>query len=371
MSAWPEPCAAVAAHGLPGATHPWPAAPLENGHWAGVLSTVTHQRITGLLAQAIADGAFPVTPEQADEADRAHRASMATAVLLERRLVRTAERFDAAGIEFRVLKGTAVAHLDFPDPALRSFGDNDLLVRSEQFDAAVAVLVAAGHHRKFPEARPGFDRRFSKGSCLVGPDGYELDLHRTLAMGPFGVRIRIDDLWATPSTFTVGGRPFPAMAPEVRFVHACIHAVLGDNFMRLATLRDVLQLQRGPSFDGGRVREVSAGWEAGAVVAAAVRLAGSELGVDPVGPLAAWASSYQPTARDRRDLAMYGTPDQTYAAKSFAALRAIPGTRDRAAFALGLAFPARAYRSDRREGPLRRWRRGAAQVARAVRKGRR
>ncbi|MEJ7846372.1 MAG: nucleotidyltransferase family protein [Acidimicrobiales bacterium] len=361
----------MAAHGLPGATRPWPEAPLEGGRWAGVLSTAIHQRITGLLAQAIADDAFPVTPEQADEADRAHRASMVTAVRLERRLVRTAERLDAAGIDFRVLKGSAVAHLDFPDPALRSFGDNDLLVRPEQFDAAVAVLVAAGHHRKFPEPRPGFDRRFSKGSCLVGPDGYEVDLHRTLAMGPFGVRIRIDDLWSRPSAFTVGGRPFAALAPEVRFVHACIHAVLGDNFMRLATLRDVVQLQQGRRFDVARVRQVSAGWEADAVVAAAVLLAATVLGLEPSGPLGEWASSYQPTRRDHRELALYGTPDQSYAAKSFAAIRAIPGTRDKAAFALGLAFPARTYRSGRREGPLQRWRRGAGQVARAIRKQRR
>lgn len=369
MPAWPEPCAAVAAHGLPGAGGRWPEAPLEDRRWAHVLSTVTHQRISGLLAQAVGDGSFPVTDEQADEADRAHRASMATAVLLERRLVRTGERFDAAGIEFRVLKGTAVAHLDFPDPALRSFGDNDLLVRSEQFDDAVAVLGAAGHHRKFPEARPGFDRRFSKGSCLIGPDGYEVDLHRTLAMGPFGVRIRIDDLWSTPSVFTVAGRPFAALAFEARFLHACIHAVLGDNETRLATLRDVVQLQERQPFDAERILRLSAGWGTDAVVATAVCRAATVLGVAPAGPLGEWASAYQPTRADRRELALYGTSEQTYAAKSFGALRAIPGPRDKLAFALGLAFPARRYHQERGAGRVRRWRRGAAQVARSIRRG--
>lgn len=371
MPAWPEPCAAVAAYGLPGATLPWPGGPLERRRWAHVLSTVTHERITGLLAAAIVDGEFPVTPEQAAAADRAHRASMATAVLLERRLVCTAERFDAAGIEFRVLKGTAVAHLDFPDPALRSFGDNDLLVRSEQFDDAVAVLVAAGHRRKFPEVRPGFDRRFSKGSCLVGPDGYELDLHRTLAMGPFGVRIRLDDLWAAPSTFTVGGRPFAALAPEVRFLHACVHAVLGDNDTRLATLRDVVQMQERRPFDAERIRRLSAVWGADAVVAAAVGRAASVLGVAPAGPLGTWAEAYRPTNADRRALALYGSPAQTYAAKSFGALRAIPATRDKVAFAVGLAFPGRRYREERGARRLQRWRRGAAQVVRSFGHGRR
>ena len=47
---------------------------------------------------------------------------------------------NAAGIEFRVLKGCATAHLDYPDPSLRLTSDVDLLVRQGQLGAATEVL---------------------------------------------------------------------------------------------------------------------------------------------------------------------------------------------------------------------------------------
>ena len=54
---------------------------------------------------------------------------MQSCVQLERVLLETVAELDALGAEFRVLKGTAVAHLDYPDPSWRGFGDIDLLVR--------------------------------------------------------------------------------------------------------------------------------------------------------------------------------------------------------------------------------------------------
>jgi putative nucleotidyltransferase-like protein len=367
MSVWPEPCAALAAHGLPGATLALPDAPLDDRQWGHLMSCVVPERISGLLAQTIADGMLPVTSRQADEAAAAHRASMIAAVLLERTLLRTAALFDAAGIDFRVLKGSAVAHLDYPDPSLRSFGDNDLLVRSSDFDAAVAALVTAAHHRKFPEPRPGFDRRFGKGSCLVAANGYEIDLHRTLAMGPFGLWIRLDDLWSSPSTFVLAGRTFAALAPEVRFLHACFHAVLGDRYTRLASLRDVAQMQRGRPLDIDGVLEISAAWRAQAVVARALRMARDVFGLVPVDALDEWAQSYAPSSRELRALAVYRSADPTYAGKSFAAVPAIPGLRDKLAFVYALAFPTRQYRQERQEPTFQRWQRGAKQIGRALR----
>ena len=108
-------------------------------------------------------------------------------------------------------------------------------MRSEQFDDAVAALARAGHHRRFPQPRPGFDRRFSKGTSFVTDEGTEIDLHRTFAMGPFGLTMKLDDLWARASTFRVGGVDLHALGREERFLHTCFHASLGDNPPRLLT----------------------------------------------------------------------------------------------------------------------------------------
>jgi hypothetical protein len=354
VSAWPALAQAVAAHGLEGRTLALPTAPVGPPAWAHLMAVARHERITGLLLNAVLAGDLAVTPDQAEEAKLAHRASMATALMLEATLIETAATLGEAGIDLRVLKGPAVAHLDYPDPALRSFGDIDLLVRSSQFDDAVAALVSAAHRRKFPEPRPGFDRRFSKGSCLVHPGGYEIDIHRTLAMGPYGLGLKVDDLWRRSSAFELAGLRFDALGPAERFLHACFHAVLGDNPPRLASLRDVAQMHLARPLDVDVVRRLSSSWGADAVVARAVTSAGGE-----------------PGRRDRRSLSVYSDVSANYAAKSWAAVRAIPEVRDKAAFVFALALPKRRYLDQRRERPLRRWVRAAAQVLRVRRSARR
>jgi hypothetical protein len=367
MKPWPALCRAVAAHGLEGGALAMPTVPVEPLDWAHLLDTVRHERITGLLVRAILDGALSTTSEQAEEALRAHRASMATALALEATLVQTGTLFEKAGIDYRVLKGTGVAHLDYPDPALRSFGDVDLLVGPSQFDDAVEALVGVGHRRKFPEPRPGFDRRYGKGSCLVSPGGHEIDLHRTLAMGPYGVQVDLDDLWRRSSTFELAGRRFGALGSEERFLHACFHAALGDNPPRLASLRDVAQMHLARPLDLDLTRRLSSSWGADAVVARAVRLAGDVLGLEPQGPLARWAVGFSPSRRDRHFLSVYTSPTANYAAMSFAAVRAIPRLRDKAAFVFTLALPRRRYLEQRGERPSGRWRRGVTQIWRTRR----
>ncbi len=367
MSPWPTLAQAVTAHGLDGALA-LPGAPVEPPIWAHLMAVARHERITGFLVEAILAGALPVTAEQADEAKVAHRASMATALALEATLVETAALLEQAGVDHRVLKGTAVAHLDYPHPWLRSFGDVDLLVRSSQYDHAIETLVAAGHRRDFPEPRPGFNRRFGKGSCLIGPTGYEIDLHRTLAMAPYGLRVGLDDLWRRSSAFELAGRLFNALGPEERFLHACFHAVLGNSPPRLAALRDVAQMHLARPLDLDLTRRLSQSWAADAVVARAVTMAGEVLGLGSDGPLSRWTAGFSPGRRDRRFLSVYTGVTPNYAAKSFAAVRAIPRLRDKAAFVFALALPNRRYLEQRQEQPLQRWRRGLAQALRRRRR---
>ena len=367
MVTWPAFGHALAGHGLPGATLPLPDEPLEPAEWNHVIEFARWERITGLLVSAILDGGLPATVEQVEEAHLAHRASMVTALALEATLVKTAALLDRAGVELRVLKGTAVAHLDYPSPRLRSFGDIDLLVRSSQYDEAVEVLVAAGHRRNFPEPRPGFDRRFGKGSCLIGPAGHEIDVHRTLAMGPYGLRVNLDELWHRSSSFELAGQPFRSLGPEERFLHACFHAALGDSPARLTSLRDVAQMHLARPLDVDLTLRLSSSWAADAVVARAVRQATETLGLRRDTPLSRWALEFTPNRRDQQFLAVYSGAPRSYAAKSFAAVRAISGIRDKAAFVFSLALPSRSYLKQRDESARRRWRRGLTEVRRSRR----
>lgn len=359
---------AVAASGLATTALTLPDEPLLDREWRWLASLVSSKRLSGRLLDAVLSGRMAATPTQIDLAGEQHTREMTGSILLERMLLEVVDRFEARGIEHRVLKGPAAAHLDHPDPALRSFGDIDLLVRSSQFDDAADVLRATGFARRYPQPRPGFDRRFSKGAAFVAPDQFELDLHRTLAMGPFGLTIDLDDLWCEPQTFEIGGRTLFALGPEKRFLHACYHAALGDVRPRLVALRDLAQILERDSqpVDRDEIRRLANRWRGDAVLARGVVLATDELELTDE-QLSLWARERTQSRADRRALITYLDPELGYAARTMASIRVIEGMRAKASFLWSLAFPERPYVEGRHPSRRQRWRSALREARRAWR----
>ena len=355
----------VAATGLPGTSLRWPERPLAEPLWSSLLTAAPTHRVTGHLVAAIETGRLPATQHQFDQAAGAHIDAMNLAVRLERNMALIVGQLEEAKVETRVLKGPASAHLDYPDPSLRSFGDIDLLVRSGDFDRATSVLTGHGHLRRYPEPRPGFDRRFSKGASFQTTAGWEVDLHRTFVMGPFGLSIDLDDLWGQKTEFEVGGRGYVALGPEMRFLHACYHAALGDVVPRLVPQRDVAGMALAQDLDTDRVIRVATRWNGRAVLARGVSLAWATFEIADVTALSSWAARYRATDRESRDLALYSTTSHSYAAKSLAAVRVLPGWRSRLDFVRALVMPDRSYVSPRHGGPARRLRKGVRDIRRS------
>jgi hypothetical protein len=328
---------AVAAHALP-ARSALPDRPIDDGAFGELLDRATVERVTPLLAIAVADGALPATDEQAARVATAHERAMRLCVLLERVLLETAATLDAEGIAVLALKGPAVARLDYPDPAWRAFGDVDVLVAADDYDRALEVLQAAGSRRRYTEARPGFDRRWGKGACLVAPDGTQIDVHRTFVAGPFGLTVDLARLLADPVTFTIGSRDITALDRTNRFLHACFHAALGDQVARLATLRDVAQLVMTTDLAVDVAIERATAWRADAVVARAVRLTWSRLALHSH-PLADWAHDHRADRFQLRALRAYTGASRSYATQAVAGLSAVRGVPEKVAYVRALLLP--------------------------------
>lgn len=353
----------IAAYGLPGSMHEPPTAPLLPAEWDELLSTVRRHQLVGLLWQAIEDGKLSVDEQRRDQVARTHIDAMAGAVLLEAELLFVVRELRTQGVETRVLKGSAVAHLDYPNPALRPFGDVDLLVRSEDIDAAVHILTGLGYPRSFSEPRRGFDRRYGKGASFRNERGYELDLHRTFVMGPFGLRIPLSSLWQDKRTFAVGGETLDALGDDERFLNACYSAAISDPLPRRATQRDIAQMLLYGQVHRRRVRELAASWQAEALVARAVRDTWQALQLADVTALSSWAIRYRPAPHELRDVALYTTPGVSYTAQSLAAVSAIRGVGPKARFVLSLGVPRREFAAPTHRGFTARLWKGARDLA--------
>jgi hypothetical protein len=325
---------AVAAHGLPGAP-PLPQRALDGATWRAVLERATGDRVAPWLAAATVDGALGASPRQRDQAVLAHEQAMRLCVVLERALLDAASRLEDAGIDYRVLKGPAVAHLDYPDPSARAFGDVDLLVAAADYDRALAVFEVAGARRRYTEVRPGFDRRWGKGACLVAADGIELDVHRTFVAGPFGLTIDLDELFAHGGAVVIGSRTLPTLDRTGRFLHACFHASLGDRTARLVALRDVAQLVLTTDLDRDEALTLAHHWRAETVVARAVRLTWRRLRLAPH-PWLAWADAQRPDRFQARALRAYTAPSRSYATQAVAGVAAVPTVSEKLAYVRAL-----------------------------------
>ena len=237
-----------------------------------LVSNAIAHRVTGALLAT--DGQIAHIPEDLKESlGTTHDGVMMWCLLLEQRLLEIKEWFDAAGgIDFRIIKGASVAHLDEIDSSLRSFADIDMLIAESDMDKAIKILTDNGAKRRIAQRRPGFDRRFTKGVGTRFDDGIELDIHRTLANDAHGFRIPTTDLFSDPEPFVLGGQTFLAMARPHRALHAAYHAVASSSTPAFHTVRDLAGYLNDPSLGPDVLVPIAKRWRGLEVLGEAVQV---------------------------------------------------------------------------------------------------
>lgn len=260
--------------------------------------------ITGLLAYAVADGHIVTGEAELRKIQASWWTELQACVLLEALIVRTARTLDIAGVDFRLTKGAAVAHLDYPDPSMRTFGDVDLVIHPSHWEGALEALTAEGCRRQSAPLPGHYDQRYGKGATLTTPEGLELDLHRRLAIGRFGIKSKMTDLFESTETIDLAGRQIPVLTPEHRLLHACYHATLGG-FRRLRAFRDVAQLVLVTEADVTETYAIARRWKAEAVVTEAIRETWRRLDLDPTHPTYQSASERRISSGDARALKVF------------------------------------------------------------------
>jgi hypothetical protein len=350
---------AMAAQGLPGVADPRPVG-VRDAEWGPLLGRVRQQRITGPAVQSVAAGWLELTDAQTEELLSAHRSAMTWSLAVERKLVGLSRTFEDAGIAHAVLKGPSVAHVAYPEPFLRSFADLDLLVATRDYERTCTMLGGTGHVRQLPEPRAGFEVRFGKASVHIDPeDGIEVDLHRTLVLGPFGLWIDPDELLERRRQLRLGGRTVPRLDDTAMLLSVVLHAALGWRIPRLVPLRDVLQVSADGSIDWDLLARWTRAWRLAAVMRYAFGAAADVLGAE-LPEAARPMLRISPTRAEERALAAYRGAARGHGGTARATIRAIPGLGAKAAYVAALTVPRREFleartASGRRPSYLRRF----------------
>jgi hypothetical protein len=315
---------------------------VRSDRWPQVLRNLGFQRLTGLAVAAWESGSLELTPAQADDLIDRHRGAMTVAIEIERLALRVTASLADAGVRAAVLKGTAIAHACYPDPTLRPFGDLDLLVSSADWTTADRVLRDRGLTRELPELRPHFTERFGKGITYTDPSGHQVDLHRTLVRGPFGLWLDGDELLASTEPFELGGRKLERLDRTGLLLNATLHAALGGSPPMLLPLRDIVQVSTDRGVDWDRLADWIVRWRLAAAVRYGFGLAVRMLRADL--PPQAERIASMPVAASHLRLVRAYTSRRSEGGVGIAALRGIPGIGAKMAYAYALLVPSRDFR---------------------------
>lgn len=276
-----------------------PDQPLDDIWWQRVINECDVHGLTGFLIQAALDGTFPVTSTQRAELAQLEMNAAKRRTGYDARITITLGHFDDAGIEVRVLKGTSLPYIDYPDPQLRPTTDLDILVKGDEIERAAQLLVGLGGELVNPEPTAGWTEHVFKGLTVSMPDGFEVDLHRVLNWGAFGVRVPQDDLWVARRPVIVAGVERFTLGLEETLVHMCAHLLVLGAY-RLREVRDVAQLLTNPELDAARTLTIARRWRHEPLLATGIAMARSELAMtDEPGALGDWAARYRVGKLDR------------------------------------------------------------------------
>lgn len=301
-----------------------------------IADDVRDNRMAGLALAAAKSGDLRLTGEQFEAVATAHAAVALVQLEIDAVLLRLLQSEGNHGIV--VLKGTAHAFCDYPDPTWRQYGDLDLYAAPDRAEQLVTVLEANGFSRTFRPFVPLWDREFGK-STTVADQHFEIDVHRNLSQG-LALGVRPVDVLARRASLRIATVDVPILDAPARLVHATIHAIGGSARPPLNGMSDIARMSQ----DTRRVRdalELARQWHVSGTFAAALRLVQQELGAVHPDALQLIASERGST-RERFATAVLARPNRRFRHDLVAGFASLRGVRDRSRYVGLIALRGRA-----------------------------
>lgn len=222
----------------------------ESLDWSKFCVTAEQEGVTGIWYNIIrhTNNNECAPSDVISRLEASYRKTQVRNVLLREALRDVLKRLDEARIPVIILKGAALSELVYGDIGLRPMCDIDLLVRSDQSEQAITLLLAAGYQRKSkPELRESFDRLFRVEVELQtpSPNIQQVEIHWQLLSPLFASRfVRLDEVWERAIPVQIVDQPAFTLGAEDWVLHLAAHAFYKHRKINLQVLYDVDRLIR-------------------------------------------------------------------------------------------------------------------------------
>src|SRR5256886_4438312 len=226
--------------------------------WTRLLMLAEEHGATGHVVSCLHDLEVKVVPPEISQslADR-QRAQIFLAMRLIAELLRILESFASEGIAALVIKGPVLAVRAYANPARRSYGDLDLLVRHRDVRRATELMIAGGFAPAIPLS--AIDAGKIPGQYLFSKPDSKLivELHNDRTLRYFPRQLPLEEFFARQVRVKLDAREVPALSVEDELVLICVHGAK-HVWERLMWIADVAGLvMRQPGIDWERVANLT------------------------------------------------------------------------------------------------------------------
>ena len=215
---------------------------VSTAEWSRLLVLAEEHGVIGQLAARLSElGENIVSARKRSSLVERHRAQVFRTLGMIQELFHLLELFAGKDIGSLVVKGPVLAVDAYGDPAVRSYGDLDLLVRQRDIRRATEVFLAAGYEATVPLT--AIDARKIPGQYLFSrPDSRLLvELHNDLTLRYFPRRLPIEEFFARQTRVRLDGHEVPALSIEDELVYISVHGAT-HLWERLGWIADVAAL---------------------------------------------------------------------------------------------------------------------------------
>lgn len=216
--------------------------------WARLLILAEEHGVAGHLAACLSDLDWDLVPGEIRQAlvDRRRVQNFFT-LRLTTELFRILDRFTSKGIGALVVKGPVLAVQAYGDPAMRAYGDLDLLVRQREIRRATELMIAAGYEAAVPLS--AIDAGKIPGQYLFSNADSKLlvELHNDLTLRYFPRRLPLEDFFARQIRVRLDAHEAPALSVEDELVLISIHGAkhFWERLMWIADVAALVSRQTG------------------------------------------------------------------------------------------------------------------------------
>lgn len=224
--------------------------------WSRLLALAEDHGVTGQLTMSLHKLGASAVPASVHQTltDR-RREQVFYTLKLSAELFRILDQFATEKIAALVVKGPVLAMQAYGDPAMRSYGDLDLLVRQRDIRRATELMLAAGYQAAV--STTAIDSGKIPGQYLFSKPEAKLlvELHNDLTLRYFPRRLPLEKFFDRQIRVRLDAHDAPALCVEDELVLICIHGAK-HFWERLIWIADVAAIvTRQSNIDWRRVAE--------------------------------------------------------------------------------------------------------------------